>query len=129
MAENWKTTWFVVCECGYKAQVDTRLRTCLAEKIGGGIESLSVGEFRRAKVMLRCTNCHKKNPRLVMKPAVKKSVTYVATRAVDTSQRERIFHKSTCGWMRHVSYDKVIEFTDRASATAKGYRPCTTCRP
>jgi hypothetical protein len=49
---------------------------------------------------------------------------------VATSQSvERVFHRSTCGWMRHVSLSSLITFSNKEAAMRRGYSPCKSCHP
>jgi hypothetical protein len=50
---------------------------------------------------------------------------YWATSASDN----RIFHCSSCAWMRGVSAGSEINFTSRQAAVRRGYEPCKSCKP
>ena len=50
---------------------------------------------------------------------------YWATSASDN----RIFHRSSCAWMRGVSAGSEINFTSRQAAVRRGYEPCKSCKP
>ncbi len=52
-------------------------------------------------------------------------IRYVAS----TQSTDRVFHRSTCGWMRHVPSDSELVFSSRQSAINKGYTPCKFCCP
>lgn len=73
---------------------------------------------------LKCVECGAKDAKLETKTS-KVNPLYVAT----TESAERVFHKPTCGWMKHVSLANEIRFDSRESAIKRGYSPCKYCHP
>ena len=55
----------------------------------------------------------------------KDSERYWAT----SESQNRIFHRSSCTWMRSVGAGSEINFNSRESAVHRGYTPCRACRP
>jgi methylphosphotriester-DNA--protein-cysteine methyltransferase len=54
-----------------------------------------------------------------------KMINFVAT----IESVGRVFHRSTCGWMKNVSMVNEIRFKDLDEAIKKGYQPCLFYRP
>lgn len=52
-------------------------------------------------------------------------IKYVAS----NESAQSIFHRSTCGWMRNVPLNSVIQFSNREDAIKTGFKPCKSCRP
>ncbi len=50
---------------------------------------------------------------------------YVAT----MKSTDNVFHKSTCGWMKHVPMKSEILFRSRDDAIRRGFAPCKSCKP
>ncbi len=50
---------------------------------------------------------------------------YVAT----MKSKDNVFHKSTCGWMKHVPMKSEILFRNREDAIRRGFEPCKSCKP
>lgn len=73
---------------------------------------------------LKCGACGAKN--VSYRAAATKSLAkYVAT----AQSLERVFHRRSCGWMRHVTSESEISFPSRDAALARGFTPCKSCRP
>lgn len=75
-------------------------------------------------------------PRLKCSGCGAKSVALESTAYQDTAHycasalsEKRVFHRSTCSWMRSVGADSEINFVTREAAVLRGYTPCRTCRP
>ncbi|MGR5299369.1 hypothetical protein ACPV5U_28755 [Vibrio mediterranei] len=43
--------------------------------------------------------------------------------------QDDVFHKSTCGWMKHVPMESEIIFRSRDDAIRRGFTPCKSCKP
>jgi len=52
-------------------------------------------------------------------------IQFVAT----SESVERVFHRSTCGWMKHVPRSSLIIFSNKEAAMRRGYSPCKFCHP
>ncbi|MCK5566062.1 MAG: hypothetical protein KAJ07_12530 [Planctomycetes bacterium] len=45
------------------------------------------------------------------------------------SKSGKVFHASTCSFVKRISKENIVTFTDKAQAEATGRRPCKTCKP
>jgi hypothetical protein len=115
--------YYLVCkECGHRKSSFILMRE--QELISPGrLPSLQELELLRAR--FKCSACDSKKITFEGRQSVNGKITYVAT----TESEESVFHKSTCGWMRHVSSVDTIYFRDRNAAVRQGYRPCKACKP
>jgi hypothetical protein len=115
--------YYLVCkECGHRksAFIVMRERGLIRP---GTLPSHQELESLRSR--LKCGECDSKKIAFEGRQSVNGKITYVAT----TESEESAFHKSTCGWMRHVSSASTIYFRDRNAAIKQGYRPCKSCKP
>jgi hypothetical protein len=109
-------THFLYClDCGHHKDTADSARSL----------GLNVSDLVNLTKRFVCSNCGSKSTGIKEKSKPEKMVLYVAT--IETV--DRVFHRSTCGWMRNVSMENEIRFKDRVSAISKGFRPCTFCRP
>jgi hypothetical protein len=76
---------------------------------------------------LKCDDCGRKGKgRLIFKPSVtgQSSLVVASAKSID-----RVFHRSTCGWIANVRAGDEINFASAADAIRQHFQPCTYCRP
>jgi hypothetical protein len=76
---------------------------------------------------LNCEVCHRKGgASLIFKPSVagKTPLMVASAQSID-----RVFHRSTCGWIANVRAGDEIDFDSAAAAIRRGFQPCKYCRP
>jgi uncharacterized Zn finger protein len=84
------------------------------------------GEVRPLLARMRCQACGSKGAvRMEIKEEKAAAVRYVAT----SESSDRVFHRDSCGWMRHVPRRNELRFRDRDHAVRAGFSPCQWCRP
>lgn len=112
MAKN-KQIYFLVCkDCSYHVETSK-------------LAASNVDDVRNNLGKYKCSQCGSKNIVIKEKPKATKIVEYVATQMTT----DRVFHRSTCGWMRNVSASNEIRFRNKDDALKRGFKPCTSCRP
>jgi hypothetical protein len=110
-------THFLFCqECGYHKDID---------KIINSTDFTSLVDIQNNLRKFSCSSCGAKNVTIKEKPTGKAIIEYVGT----MQSTGKVFHKSTCSWMRHVSMENEVRFRDRDSAIKRGFKPCASCRP
>ena len=110
-------TYFIVCgKCNHHVNINNIL---MATKLP------STQAIKESIHKLSCSNCGSKSAILKEKPQINQKVIYVAT----MQSSERVFHRNTCGWLRHVTSGDEFTFKNREAALSRGYKPCTSCKP
>ncbi|WP_090142717.1 hypothetical protein [Limnohabitans sp. DM1] len=84
----------------------------------------TVSDIEAIAQRLKCSQCGAKSVALESEQ-YKDSERYWAT----SESEHRVFHRSTCTWIRSVGADSEINFTSRQAAVLRGYTPCRACRP
>jgi len=113
---------FAVCgNCGHEKSAFLIFRD---NELLGKYGRPTMDRMQQIKSRLRCAECGAKNASLATKVITQK-IKYVAT----AESADRVFHKSTCGWMNHVPLDSEIVFSTRDAAIKRGYSPCRSCKP
>jgi len=108
---------FLLCDnCGRHVRLD---------RLMSAKEIQSVSLVMRMLPSFKCSECGSKSIRIKEKPRAKPILQYAATEGTE----DRVFHKSTCGWLKNTSLDREIRFSTREEAIKRGFRPCTSCRP
>jgi hypothetical protein len=108
---------FLLCSaCGHHVRLDRFLSAS---------HMSSIEEVAASLASFKCSQCGDRSVQLKEKPKAKKVIEYAATEGT----QDRVFHKSTCGWLKNTSSDREIRFSSRDEAIKRGFRPCTSCRP
>jgi len=115
-------TYFITCNsCGHKKSAFLIFRD---NNLLDDSNRPKLKEIKNYTNRMICSKCGVKDIRLTTKKA-KYGIQYVAT----SQSGDRVFHRSTCGWMKNVSLNSEIIFQSRDYAIKKGYSPCKSCRP
>ena len=112
-----RSVYFLFCaDCSYHKDTAKIIRES---------SFMTIDEIRNNLSKFKCSECGSKDIVIKEKPTAERIIEYVATEQTT----DRVFHRSTCGWMKNVSAENEIRFRNRESAIKRGFRSCTSCRP
>lgn len=118
-----KRTLIVVCKrCGHRKTVTLALRES-SLRLSRGVPSYE--NMRPIAHRFVCSVCGEKDVGFEFRNPTSTQPKYVAS----AKSADLVFHRPTCGWMRHVQSDSEIAFPSREAAIGQGYSPCKSCRP
>jgi hypothetical protein len=115
---------FVECQCGHLLS-GFRILNSIGEIVAGTPPNATL--IQHLLPRLKCTNCGLKGQAQIVwkENAASRRIKYVAT----VQSGDKVFHRSTCGWMGNVRAQNEVVFSDAAEAIRLGYSPCRYCRP
>jgi hypothetical protein len=115
---------FVECDCGHQLS-GFRILNEIGKLVAGNPPDQTL--IARLLPRMKFTKCGRRGQAQIVwkESAASRRIRFVAT----VQSGDKVFHRSTCGWMGNVQARNEIVFSTASEAVRLGYSPCRYCRP